>query len=133
MSAAVADTHTVIWYLSGSPEISPAASAAIAAAAAAGDPLYVATISLVEMTYLAERGRIPADALDRLRKALAEPDILMHLAPLTRAVADAVASVSRDAVPDIPDRIIAATGLALGLPLLTRDAKIRASGLRTIW
>src|SRR4051812_19826091 len=109
MSAAVVDTHTAIWYLSGSADLSAAASAAIAAAATAGEPLYVPSISLVEMTYLSERGRIPAGALGRLRSALDQPNPLMRLVPLTRAVADAVASVPRDAVPDMPDRIIAAT------------------------
>jgi predicted nucleic acid-binding protein len=33
----------------------------------------------------------------------------------------------------MPDRIIAATALSLGLPLVTRDGKIRASNVITIW
>ena len=133
MSAVVADTHAAVWYLSGSPDLSAGARAAIAAAAAAGQPLYVFSISIVEMTYLSERGRIAAEAMERLRTALDEPSALMHVAPLTRAVADAVASVPRDQIPDMPDRIIAATALALDLPLITRDARIRASAVRTIW
>jgi PIN domain nuclease of toxin-antitoxin system len=32
-----------------------------------------------------------------------------------------------------PDRIIAATALTLNLPLITRDAAIRAAGIETIW
>lgn len=37
-------------------------------------------------------------------------------------------------VPDMPDRIVAATALKLGLPLLTRDRKIRlALGTRALW
>ena len=31
------------------------------------------------------------------------------------------------------DRVIAATALALTLPLVTRDGKIQALGLQTIW
>lgn len=133
MSAAVVDTHTVVWYLRRSTELSAAASAAIAAAGAAGSPIYVPTICLVELTYLNERGRIPADAIDRLRHALDKPHPALALAPLTRQVADAMAAVSRDEVPDMPDRIIAATAVALGLPLITRDGRIRASTVRTIW
>jgi predicted nucleic acid-binding protein len=37
-------------------------------------------------------------------------------------------------VPDMPDRIIAATALSLSLPLVTRDAKIQAvTTIQTIW
>jgi predicted nucleic acid-binding protein len=48
-------------------------------------------------------------------------------------VADALARIPRDQVPDLPDRVIAAAALALGLPLVTRDAKIRSSAIQTIW
>ena len=41
--------------------------------------------------------------------------------------------VSRDVVPDMPDGIIAATALHLGLPLVTRDQRIQSAGIKTIW
>lgn len=72
-------------------------------------------------------------ALRRLHENLDHPDAVLRLAPLDRAIADAVARVPRDQVPDMPDRIIAATALASGLPLITRDARIRASSVPTIW
>lgn len=49
------------------------------------------------------------------------------------AVADAVATIPRDDVPDMPDRIIAATAVALRLPLITRDSRIRRLAIPTIW
>jgi len=33
----------------------------------------------------------------------------------------------------MPDRIIAATALHLGLPLVTRDQRIAAAGIKTVW
>jgi PIN domain nuclease of toxin-antitoxin system len=48
-------------------------------------------------------------------------------------VADAIEFVSRDEVPDFPDRIVAATAAALRVPLISRDGKIRASEVQTIW
>jgi PIN domain nuclease of toxin-antitoxin system len=48
-------------------------------------------------------------------------------------VADAIELVSRDEVPDLPDRIVAATAAALRVPLISRDGKIRASQIQTIW
>ena len=52
--------------------------------------------------------------------------------PLTVGVAFALAQIPRNEVPDLPDRVIAATALSLGLALL-RDGKIRASRIETIW
>ena len=45
-----------------------------------------------------------------------------------------VRDVSREQVPDPFDRIIAATALLAGLPLLTADGRIRAGlGERAVW
>lgn len=53
MTTYVADTHAVVWYLLNAPELSLPAKAAFEAAADAGDPVYVTTITLVEIIYLA--------------------------------------------------------------------------------
>lgn len=56
------------------------------------------------------------------------------IAPLTLDVAMILTQIGRDIVPDMPDRIIAATALHLDLPLLTRDRRIRrVSSVNTIW
>jgi len=48
-------------------------------------------------------------------------------------VATALKDIPRNLVPDMPDRIIAATALHLGLPLVTRDRRLQAAGIDTIW
>jgi predicted nucleic acid-binding protein len=53
--------------------------------------------------------------------------------PLNRRIVQTLARVDRLQVPDLPDRIIAATALHLGVPLVSRDARIRASGVATVW
>ncbi|MCX6599286.1 MAG: VapC toxin family PIN domain ribonuclease [Acidobacteria bacterium] len=85
------------------------------------------------MTYLVEKGRVPAAARERLVRALDDPGTPCRLAPLDRAVADALELVSRNEVPDLPDRIVSATAVALRVPLVSRDGKIRASQIETIW
>ncbi len=57
----------------------------------------------------------------------------VRLIPVDRIVVGSLGQVNRDEVPDMPDRIIAATALVLGVPLLSRDRKIRASSVQTIW
>lgn len=48
-------------------------------------------------------------------------------------VARALSRIDLAVVPDMPDRIIAATSLYLGVPIISKDGKIRLSGLVTIW
>jgi PIN domain nuclease of toxin-antitoxin system len=133
MAAVVADTHAAVWYLANNPKLSPVAAKALDEASAAGDPILIPSISLVELTYLVEKGRLPAEARHRLVEALAEPGGPYELAPLDERVAAAVERIDRNVVPDLPDRVIAATALAAGVALVSRDAKIRASQIQTIW
>jgi PIN domain nuclease of toxin-antitoxin system len=72
-------------------------------------------------------------ARDLLVRALDDPATPCLLAPLDRAVTDALEFVSRREVPDLPDRIVSATAVALGVPLISRDGKIRASQVETVW
>jgi len=58
MAGLVIDTHTLVWYLTSSPRLSPKALARIEATMAAGDPVYVPAISLIEVIYLVEKGRL---------------------------------------------------------------------------
>jgi len=133
MSAVVADTHTVIWYLLGSEALSPGALTALDGATVAGDPIYVPAVSVVEVAYLVEKGRLPELAFERLINALTDPASGFTLVPLDLAVTQTVREIPHDIVPDTPDRIIAATALYLNLPLVTRDSRIRASSIKTIW
>ena len=133
MSAVVVDTHTIVWYLSADSRLSANAAAALDSATAAGEHILVPSICLVELTCLVEKGRLPVAARDRLIQALDDPTAPCLLAPLDRMVADALESVSRVEVPDLPDRIVAATAVALGAPLISRDRRIRASQVQTLW
>jgi PIN domain nuclease of toxin-antitoxin system len=133
MKGVVADTHSVLWYLFDNPALSQLALDTMRVMTIVGDPIYVPSVCLVEATYLAEKGRIAIEALERLTTALRSLKSGFQLAALDLGVALQLRRVPRDAVPDMPDRIIAATALALDLPLVTRDGKIRGSGIQTIW
>jgi predicted nucleic acid-binding protein len=60
-------------------------------------------------------------------------DALLVEIPFGQHIAQALKQIERTQIPDLPDRIIAATALHLGLPLISRDRKIQLSEIETIW
>lgn len=78
------------------------------------------------------RLRLDRDALVFVRQALSLPRV--ELLPLTPEVAVAAAAFAADLPGDPADRMIAASALALGAPVISRDAKLRGlRQLKTIW
>jgi PIN domain nuclease of toxin-antitoxin system len=132
MPVAVADTHAVIWFLSDSPRLSVAAGAVFDTAAERGDQVAVSSITLAEIVYLIEKGRIPMAAFASLILALGDSASVLVEAPFDRPIAQALLRVDRRSVPDLPDRIIAATALHLGVPLISKDRQIQASNVTTV-
>lgn len=130
---AVADTHALIWYLLNDIRLSDQARSTFATAAQRHLPIGAPAISIVEIIYLVEKNRIPADALSNLQQHLTRRRSVIRIVPLNAQVAFAVQQVVRGEIPELADRIIAATALAYKLPLITRDHKIQASGIETIW
>jgi len=133
MLRAVADTHAIIWYIFADIRLSATARETIEQAAAAGDQIAFSSITLAEIVYLSEKGRLAPETLDRLLQAVDEEQAVLLEVPFNRSIARALTKVQRSQVPDMPDRIIAATALHLGVPLISRDRKIRLAGLETIW
>lgn len=133
MSSVVADTHSVVWYLATPENLSPKALAALEGAEQANEPIYVAAVSVVEVAYLVEKGRLPEITFQRLVQTLSDPDSGLVVVALDLAIAQTLRRIPRALVPDMPDRIIAATALFLDLPLVTRDSQIQSVGLKTVW
>lgn len=132
-SDCVTDTHGLIWYLEDSPQLGLQAQHAFDVCDQGDCFIYVPTICLVEMVYLQEKGRIAPDLVRQFQAELTSGNTGLLLADLTLEVTKALANIARRDVPDMPDRIIAATALNLSLPLITRDHRIQLSGLQTIW
>ncbi len=133
MIAGVADTHAALWYLHKNPRLSAKARRFMDEAASAGRDILVSPISLAEIVYLVEKNRLPISAYEDLRAALQDSDYVIREGPFTSEVVEAMRQIPRTDVPDLPDRIVAATALCFGVPVISRDARIHASTLQTVW
>lgn len=85
------------------------------------------------MAYPIDRGRNPATTFDEVTTLLDEAPATRVVIPVDRAIVEAMARIPRAEVPDLPDRLIAATGLALGVPVVSRDRQTRSSAVATVW
>lgn len=131
--SALLDTHSAIWYVSEPKRLSQRALRAIRSAISKGMPCYLSAISIIETIYLMERVRLPFAALQQLEAGLKDPASGLLVVPVDEAVVEQIYRIPRENVPDMPDRIIAATALHLQIPLITRDLKIQATHVKTIW
>jgi PIN domain nuclease of toxin-antitoxin system len=129
MSRYVSDTHALHWHLVGNNKLSATARQIFKEADAGTHQILVPGIVLIEFVYLAEKGRLEEDRVDALFQRLAVSGGSYAVAPLDLAIAQALWRVPRALVPELPDRIITATALALSLPLITRDHTIQQSAL----
>jgi PIN domain nuclease of toxin-antitoxin system len=132
----VADTHALVWYLLDDPDrrLSPAAITALEQAEST-DGIAVSVASVVDLWYVIRtRGTFTDEQLDQVLGLLHDPETSLEAAPITLDVTAAFRQIPRDALGDPWDRFITATAMALGLPLVSRDGRIRESGLvDTIW
>lgn len=133
MIRAVADTHAMLWYLYDDPRLSQAARELMDAVDAAGDQIAISSVTLAELVYLVEKGRIASEAWQRVMAIVQQPNAALVEIPLDREVVTLMWRVERQQVPDLPDRIVAATGLLLGVPVISRDRRIQWSGVTTVW
>ena len=133
MSDVVIDTNIVIWYFSTPVMPTQPAQTAILDAALNGT-IFIPSIAIVELIYLTEKNRIPVDVLKDLSDAVDDQATAFQFADLSREIADQCKNIPRTIVPDMPDRIVAATALHLELPLITSDTGIhKLTNIQTIW
>ncbi len=120
------DTHVVIWLAFEPNKLSKRAKDVIRAARLQGG-LAVAGITLLELAWLAENGRIETNlSVESFVRACASKTTVL---PITPEIAARAVSLPASYPKDPQDRLIGATALVEGMDLVTHDQLIRKSGL----
>jgi len=125
------DTHVLVWSQTRRKKLSRAADSAIRRAARFGG-LAISVISVVEIAGLLKRGRLELHG--SFESTINELVRDVAIRPITLDIAILTAELPSDFSNDPADRIIAATGRAEGLPLVTADQRmLDCPLLKTIW
>lgn len=136
MTAVLADTHAIVWWLTDEDtQLSEPALEALSAADEGGG-IFVSAVTLLDVWYATHKRRDPVtrDQLEALDQALSDPEVNVHVLPVTADDARAAWEPARDVLRDPFDRIIVATARTRGLPLITADGGLRSLALvEAIW
>ena len=126
------DTHVVVWSALEPDKLSKKAVVAIEDARNTDRPLFISDITLFEVANLIRRQRVVIHI--SLDSFLEELESWLVVVPINRQIASLSVQLP-DAYPSDPlDRLIGATAMVRGLPLITADERIRKSKvLETIW
>ncbi len=125
MATYLADTHTIVWYLAGSPQLGVAARQVIDEAVRGNHQVHIPAIVLAEIIMLIEKRHIVTD-MSQLFASLSSTTGFR----LTSLTPEVVVDIQRLTVlPDIHDRLIVAEAIKSGAGLITCDQVIIASNL----
>ena len=126
----LADTVAIVRHLRRHPAMGRQAAIIFQEADQGLHRIYLSAITLMEVLYLSEAGRIGLH-LDELVAAVSRASNY-EVVPVDADVI--LAAVGIDDVPELHDRIIVATARHLGVPILTGDRVIAASQhVQTLW
>ena len=127
------DTHVWLWWLSNPEKLSNKATIAINEAVQSNG-LAISSISTWEIALLVARGRLQLtiDTRDWVRKT--EGLTFVRFVPVDNTISLRSVSLPGEFHADPADRIITATALTMGIPLISKDRKILDyPHIQTIW
>lgn len=122
----------MLWLALESAKITKHARTAIEQARRNGQGLAISDITLLEIAVLEKKNRVELSA--SLGTFLSEVEARFVVLPITGRVCVRAVGLPASYPKDPADRVIAATALVEGVPLVTADDDIRRSkAVRTIW
>jgi len=115
------DTHALFWHLINSPKLSTVGRQIFQSASTGESTLVLSAIVLLELYGLARKANATFNFASELALFEQPP---FQIEPVT--IADLYLLDRLNVIPELHDRLIAATALRLNIPILTRDPLIVA-------
>jgi PIN domain nuclease of toxin-antitoxin system len=125
------DTHALLWWALDPQQLSPAAAEALSRMERSGG--YASAISIWELGVKIQRGKLEIGiAIDEFARRVKKTGAI-ELVPADTAIWLRALGLDWEH-RDPADRVIAATAMTLGVPVLTKDdAMRRFRGVPSIW
>lgn len=130
----VLDTHVLLWWVSGSGQLSATAEKAIKRTLARGSEVLISAISAWEVAMLIEKGRLVLSMdIENWFDEVSQIDGLRFI-PVDNEIGIKSTVLPGTFHQDPADRMIVATARKLAISLVTADEKIRSyEHVKTIW
>lgn len=126
----VIDTHALLWYLLGEPQLGPGARAALSLVELGEAQLLIPAIVVAELMYLSQKLGKPLP-IETVAESIAGSSNIMLV---ELGLAQLMAFEQLDPSLEMHDRLILADALLAEATVITRDTRIQGAGLApTIW
>lgn len=134
MDEYVVDAHAVIWHLFARQRLGASAKAIFDDAQTGKVKILIPAVALAEVIMVVEKRRLPGITMQQLEieYSLMRQSANYEFLPLSPD--DIFNSRILAVIPDIFDRLIVSEALRMGVPLISNDTVIRASGVvNVVW
>lgn len=142
MGLYTADTHALLCHLQQTPGrhpgrrrsgLSARARRVFTAADEGRETVLIPSIVLVEIIYLGERGIVLQTLVNHLLSGVGQDPENYRIVPLDLNIIRHLREIPGTALPEMPDRIIAATARATKSRLISKDSAMGLAGIEVVW
>ncbi len=130
----LADTHAIVWYMEKDRRLGQEARAVLDKMSDGSALIFLSLMSLLEMDYLIQKKRISPKLPELILQEAKPAHSSLQIVDIGLSLYPSFLEVPSSAIPELPDRILAATALSLKCPLITKDSALsRWKKLEVVW